>query len=144
MPAVDLDALIPEPKVATLGGKEYRLPGDLPMEIYLRVQHAGEKEDDSETSAIEAMLSAMSDLFAWEYPDDAQEEIRSAVGKVMLGRGVKFCLTLVRAIYSDQEEIAQDMADQAAEEAAVVPLRPEEDGMPSTPASATTPDPQAS
>jgi hypothetical protein len=35
---VDLDALVPTPKRVRLAGKVWELPGDLPMELFLRTQ----------------------------------------------------------------------------------------------------------
>lgn len=110
----DLDALVPEPKRAKLGGVEYNLPGDLPMEIFLRINKAGEHESESEAEALEMVISAMSDLFAWETPDSEKDTVRNRVSTVLKGRGVEFCLKLTQAIYAREEELAQRQQDEAA------------------------------
>lgn len=128
---IDLDALVPEPRKATLGGKEYKLPGDVPMEIFLRQNNAGQTDADgvetTEAIYMERMVQIGADLFAWEYPDEVKDAIRTEVSKHLRARGVRFILQLTRAIYQDQDEKAQSMADAAAAEESGPP-QPGEDG----------------
>lgn len=41
---VDLDALAPEPITVKLAGQQYRLPGDIPMPLMLRLEQAAGSE----------------------------------------------------------------------------------------------------
>lgn len=106
----DLDALVPEDLSVILGGITYTLPGDLPLEIYLRMNKAGELEDEDETGALDLVVTAMSDLFAWRYKDKPEgDSIRRKVEGVMRSRGVKFNLTMLRELYGDvSDEDAKD------------------------------------
>lgn len=48
---IDLDALAPKPKRVKLGGKWYRLPGDMPMGLFVRVQGYEQRIDAGEDEA---------------------------------------------------------------------------------------------
>lgn len=126
----DLDVLVPENKRARLGGVEYELPGDLPLEIYLRINNAASKEDESESNAVVAVLAAVTDLFAWGVEGDAADAIKKAVDTALRGRGVPFVMEIIRAIYgedADEEVVEEDPTPAASE-----------DGTPSTTPPATT------
>lgn len=123
----DLDSFVAENKTVKLGGKEYVLPGDLPFELYLRLNQAGELEDESEIKALEAMMDAVGDLFAMLYPDDRKMSVKGDVTSLLRSRGVGFNLTLVKAIYEDVDQ-ANEGDDKPAEES---PTQPEV-GTPST------------
>lgn len=125
----DLDVLVPENKRARLGGVEYELPGDLPLEIYLRINNAASKEDENEANAIVALLAAVTDLFAWGVEGDAADAIKKAVDAALRGRGVPFVMEIIRAIYGED-------AEEVVEEEDPTPAKP--DGTPSTSPPATT------
>jgi hypothetical protein len=58
---IDLDAALPPDKQVKLGGNIYKLPGDLPVELYLRVQRASKTLGDE--SSIEDLRDAVIELF---------------------------------------------------------------------------------
>lgn len=45
---IDLDALAAPPKRAKLGGKVYKLPGDMPLELFFRVQSFEQRVENGE------------------------------------------------------------------------------------------------
>jgi hypothetical protein len=107
----DLDALVPTDRTVKLGGVVYTVPGDLPLEIYIRVNKASELEGVDEQAALDQMVGAMVDLFAWLYSDKPEESrIREDVGKVLKSRGVRFNTTLLQHVYRDdlEDESASD------------------------------------
>lgn len=56
---VDLDALAPVPKNVKLGGRWHKLPGDMPLGLFLRIQAYEQRVDSGEDEA--ALLGEMSD-----------------------------------------------------------------------------------
>jgi hypothetical protein len=113
--AVDLDAFVSSNITVTLDGKEYTLPGDLPMEIYLRVNQASDMEDESESKALSLLVDTLVDLFTILAPEDRKPQIQSDVSSVLQRRGVMFSMQLMRHIYGADEEVA---ADEASEDSA--------------------------
>lgn len=104
----DLDALVPDEVTVKLGGVEYVLPGDLPLEVYLRVNKASELEDEDEQAAIAGVLRAMTDLFSWNYRGKPEyDSIRAKVEGVLSTRGVRFNTTLLQNIYGDDAKPAE-------------------------------------
>lgn len=114
----DLDALVPTDKDVRLGGIRYTLPGDLPLEIYIRVNKASELEEESEQDALDHMVNAMVDLFAWLYQTKPEEDrIREDVGKTLRSRGIRFNTTLLQNIYG------QDLEDPKVEDGDANPTK---------------------
>lgn len=110
----DLDALVPDEVTVKLGGTEYVLPGDIPLEIYLRVNKAGELEEEDEQKALEGVVSAMVDLFAYKYQSKPEyDAVRDRVKNVLWNRGIRFNTSLLQNIYGS---IAVEDAEKAAEE----------------------------
>lgn len=103
----DLDALVPSDKSVKLGGVVYELPGDLPMEIFLKLNKASEiEEEGDELKALEEMVNTLTDLFVWKQRGTASEtEIRENVSKILGNRGVKFVTQLLKNIYDDEPEV---------------------------------------
>lgn len=98
----DLDALVPTEKTVKLGGVEYKLPGDLPLEIYLRMNKAGTLENEDDQAALDELVGASVDLFAHlKKSDPAVDDLRSNVEKVLRARGVKFLFELVNNVYKE-------------------------------------------
>ena len=58
---IDLDAALPPDKRVKLAGKVYSLPGDLPVELFLRIQRASTSL--GENGAIEDLHGAVLELF---------------------------------------------------------------------------------
>lgn len=104
----DLDALVPDEVTVRLGGTEYVLPGDIPLEIYLRVNKAGELEEEDEQKALEGVVTAMVDLFAYKYQSKPEyDAVRERVRSVLWNRGIKFNTSLLQNVYgslSDSED----------------------------------------
>lgn len=111
----DLDALVPDELRVRLGGIDYILPGDLPLEVYLRVNKAGELEDQDEEAAIRGVLNAMVDLFSWNYQGKEEyDRIRSEVSGILGQRGVRFNTTLLNNLYSEEAK-DEAVAEEAGE-----------------------------
>lgn len=124
---IDLDALVPELRQVKLGGVVYKLPGDMPLEIFLRINKAAQQSEDDDSdetkilAAMEIMVNALVDLFSWEN----KEVDRAAVETTVKRRGLKSVMTMLQDIYNDPEP-----------EAETDPTTPTEDG--STPPSTTS------
>jgi hypothetical protein len=111
----DLDALVPDDTHVKLGGVQYTLPGDLPLEIYVRVNKASELEAEDEEAAVSQVVSAMVDLFAWLYQDKPEESrIRTDVEKTLRSRGIRFNTRLLQNIYGNDINDAEVSAEVAA------------------------------
>lgn len=102
----DLDALVPAEKEVKLGGSKYTLPGDLPLEVYVRVQKASALEDDGdEQAALEEMVGALTDLFVEGVRGQAIEKAaREQVEATLRSRGIRFITSLIRNIYGEDPE----------------------------------------
>lgn len=99
---VDLDALVPSDKDVKLGGTTYSLPGDLPLEVFIRVNKASELEEDDESKALDEMVDAMGDLFAWKYKGKPEHEsVRQTAIAVLRSRGIRFNTSLLKEIYKE-------------------------------------------
>lgn len=99
---VDLDALVPSDKEVRLGGQTYTLPGDLPLEIFVKVNRASELEEEDEAGAMNAMLDAMSDLFAWKYKGKPEHDgVKQKAHEILTGRGIRFNSRLLEAVYRE-------------------------------------------
>ena len=59
---IDLDALLPEDIRVRLGGTDYKLPGDPPVELLLRLQLLAQKIDEAKDDSPENMLSLRKEL----------------------------------------------------------------------------------
>lgn len=97
----DLDALVPTDKTVKLGGVEYTLPGDLPLEIYLRMNKAGALEDEDDKAALDELVGATVSLFTHMYNDDVAAQNAATVEKVLRSRGVKFLFEMVSNVYKE-------------------------------------------
>jgi hypothetical protein len=105
----DLDALVPDEVTAKLGGKEYVLPGDLPLDIYLRINRAGDLEDEDEQAALDGVVKAMVDLFSYNYQAKPEYEvIRKQVDEVLRKRGVRFNTSLLQNLYGTEDKPSED------------------------------------
>lgn len=101
----DLDALVPTDKRVQLDGVVYTLPGDLPLEIYLRVNKAGALEDDDEQKALDEMIGAMVDLFSHSSKGKpTYDNVRDRVDAALRSRGIRFNTALLQNIYGEIEE----------------------------------------
>jgi hypothetical protein len=87
---VDLDALVPTDKKVLLGGRQYVVPGDIPMEVFVKVNKAGMLEDADESAAIEVMVDALTDLFTVKSEGLPNYEVlRDEVFGILRQRGVR-------------------------------------------------------
>lgn len=100
----DLDALVPSDKRVSLGGRVYTVPGDIPMEVFVRVNKAGLLEDENEAGAVEEMVGALIDLFTWNSKGKPEETVnRKEIEAALRRMGVKTISRILRAVYSEEE-----------------------------------------
>jgi hypothetical protein len=110
----DLDALVPDDLEVKLGGVRYTIPGDLPLEIYIRINKASDMEVDDEESALSAVNKAMVDLFAWLYQGKPEEaRIREDVTKVLSSRGLRWNTRLIQSIYGKDIDETETVVEEA-------------------------------
>jgi hypothetical protein len=88
---VDLDALAPAPKRVRLGGKIYKLPGDMPMDLYIRIQSYGQRLEAGadETSMMQQLADDLLTLF----------QVHQAALKALPSIGVVGLVQALPAIY---------------------------------------------
>lgn len=109
MDTQDLDILVPPLKRVKFGGREFTLPGDMPMETFLQINLAGEQE--KETHQMDALIDAIAMLFTMELnPDVDPEAVRSHVSSTLRKRGVRYAFKLLGAIYTADE--AEEKGDE--------------------------------
>jgi hypothetical protein len=103
----DLDALVPTDKQVRFGGITYSLPGDIPLEIFVRVNKAQALEDeDRDSEAMEELVGSLTDLFSVKSEGRPEyDSVRTTVEKVLRSRGVKVLTQLIQNIYSDDEPL---------------------------------------
>jgi hypothetical protein len=110
----DLDALVPTDKQVRFGGITYSLPGDIPLEIFVRVNKAQAlEEEDRDSEAMEELVSALTDLFSAKSAGRPEyDSVRNTVEQVLRSRGVQFLTSLIQNIYSsdDPEPVEGDEA----------------------------------
>lgn len=98
----DLDALVPSDKKVLLGGRTYVVPGDIPMEVFVKVNKAGLLEEEDEVAAIEVMVEALTDLFTARSEGLANyAATREEVFGVLRARGVRTISRMLQAVYSE-------------------------------------------
>lgn len=96
----DLDVLVPSPKRVRLGGVVYRLPGDMPLETFLRINAlaSAEGEGRSLESAVEDTIDAIIDLFTREALPEANVD-RAKLRSDLTARGFDFVMSLMNHVY---------------------------------------------
>lgn len=93
---IDLDAALPEDKQVRISGKVYRLPGDLPVELYLRIQRASKNlGTDGTDASIEDIRDSVLALF-----QSRDKTIKALPPEVGLAQMV----TLITRVYAGEEE----------------------------------------
>lgn len=66
---IDLDAALPPDKKVRLAGATYTLPGDLPVELFLRVQRASsEMQTNVDEDTVRGLSDAILELFRTRNP----------------------------------------------------------------------------
>jgi hypothetical protein len=107
---IDLDILVPADKKASLGGKTYTVPGDMPMETYLKVAKVSAAEDSGadEGELLGEMVEALVELFAYKLPDDttdagksARDEVRGVLRKL----GIRTITQILGKLYGDDDDV---------------------------------------
>jgi hypothetical protein len=90
---VDLDALVGADIVVKIGGEDYKVPADIPAELFLRILHysaEAEKEDTSdpeaEYKATKALRDSVLELFQIRQPE--LEELPGNMGLVRLVKAI--------------------------------------------------------
>lgn len=99
---IDLDKIVPDDIEVVLQGDTYLLPGDIPVELMLRVEHATQQlnsvtDSDEGQNVLADLLDAVVDLFRIRQPDVDQVPI-----------GLRQAVMLISQIYSVQEDPAPD------------------------------------
>lgn len=108
----DLDALVASPKKVSLGGRTYTVPGDIPMEVYVKVNKAEMLGNSDEAESIEVMVDALTDLFTAVSEDlPNYEQLREDVNKVLRRSGVRVIFKMLNAIYSTPAEVVESEDD---------------------------------
>ncbi len=93
---IDLDEALPPDITVKLGGKSYRLPGDIPTPLFLRIQQAtGSLGTDDD--GITALADAILDLFRTRDPSLTE-----------LPLGLTQMVTLFSTVYGVQAEGEDD------------------------------------
>jgi hypothetical protein len=88
---VDLDALAPRPIRARLGGKTYKLPGDMPLELFFRIQAFEQRVEKGENEM--TLLSELRDEIL------ALFQVHQPQMKTLPDMGVTTLLQALGAIY---------------------------------------------
>ena len=97
---IDLDALAPEPKRVKLAGKEYLLPGDVPVADMLAFEalaQRAEEEQIDDTEAGRMLYDAVLAIFRVHHPDLER-----------LPMGMDQLVGFVPAVYGEGEETEED------------------------------------
>lgn len=103
---IDLDDAAPPDRKVKLGGKEWRVPGDAPVDWLLQFRQL-ETADLDELEQVERMRDLLADLFLIRQPD-REDEILAAIGE----KGAVRLLPMVGQIYANpQQEVAPVAAD---------------------------------
>lgn len=111
---LDLDALLPDTKAVKFGGREYAVPGALPLVTFLKVNRVNQEREGDQLAAFDDMVEAMVQLFCWHLPEsdtDARTRVRTEVGS----RDLEFLGGLLGLIYP--ADLEDDEAETPAAEA---------------------------
>lgn len=102
----DLDALLPTRLNVKFGGKSYQIPGDMPMSIYLRTQHAFDDATE-ETESTNQLREAFIELLTFYKPED--EDARKQIENDLREIGVRTVIKLLGTMYkTDEAEKGED------------------------------------
>lgn len=104
----DLDALVPSDKTVKFGGREYTVPGDMPLETYLRVQKVNQLQEANADQEVilNEMVSAVRDLLCWNIPDHITD-VPASVDAQIRRLGLGTVVNLLGTIYTDDEDDAE-------------------------------------
>lgn len=102
---VDLDALAPAPKTVKLGGKRYKLPGDMPMGLFLRIQgYEGRVEAGADEAALlDELQGEILALF----------QVHQPAMKVLPEMGVVQLMASIGAIYGGGAAVGEPTPNRA-------------------------------
>lgn len=76
---IDLDAALPPDKKVRIGGKTYLLPGDIPVELFLKVQRAA--GGDGSGDVVADLRDALLELF--QARDRSMKSLPLGMGQLM-------------------------------------------------------------
>jgi hypothetical protein len=92
---LDLDAVVAQDIVVVLGGEEYRIPGDPPMEIYVQLLDLEQRGDeiaakdeagaDDAREFLDSVLEPVYELFAIRQPELERDTLRRKIGIAQIG-----------------------------------------------------------
>jgi hypothetical protein len=118
----DLDDLIPDDKQVKLGGKVYTLPGDLPMEVWLKLgklEQESDKDDADNEKVLGMMVELLVELFTG-YSSDGRPEAevtaeKEALAKLLRKLGVATLPNILKQVYGalggDEEDPSEAQAE---------------------------------
>lgn len=113
---VDLNALVPARKKVALGSRTYEIPGDMPMEVYLRAQASFSSDDEFEST--NNIKQAFQDLMLWYVPlGEEGAAVRRELDNDIRPLGVRTIMALLGGIYRDgdaDEEAGEDAAGESS------------------------------
>lgn len=120
---IDLDVLVPADKKVVLAGQTYVIPGDLPMEVYLRVAAIQQAHVDgkTETELMEDMVTALVSLFCWKIPE-SDEVGRNRLEQSVRNLGVTTLNKVLTKVYGGEDADEAD-ADEVDDEADPTPAK---------------------
>lgn len=98
--ATDLNALLPPRRKVKFGDATYEVPGDMPMEVYLRMQAAFGGDDEQEATA--QLRQAFIDLLTFYHEGDVS--VRTQVERDLRPVGVRTIILLLNGIYKDADD----------------------------------------
>ena len=113
----DLDALVPPANYVKFAGHRLKLPGDLPLEIHLRVQQALSDTEDSRGA--ETLRDALLELLLWN--EDAGGAVATDIREALRPLSASTMITLINGAYRDDEDVDYDEEAAAAGEASASP-----------------------
>jgi hypothetical protein len=83
---LDLDAVVAQDIVVVLGGEEYRIPGDPPMEIYVQLLDLEQRGDEIDAREfLDSVLEPVYELFAIRQPELERDTLRRKIGIAQIG-----------------------------------------------------------
>jgi hypothetical protein len=124
----DLDALVPADRIVRIGGEEYSVPGDMPMETYLTMARIQQEQDalsdddaDRGPALIHEMTNVIVSLITANISASGRPEAEAKLKRLFNQRGIQFGMKVLGAIYDVEEDEAEDVPPTSTQEASETP-----------------------
>jgi hypothetical protein len=128
---IDLDDLVPQDKTVTFAGRRLTVPGDMPMEVFLKVQkvaqmaEAEEPPDDAEVQASSLMRDSLRQVLCWNVKGEGSGQIREEIDAQLDLLGPRAFMQMLTRIYQIEEpEAPEEQADRPTESAGTTSTNP--------------------